>query len=86
MSTSRIVAITLLVYGAALHTYTWIFEGEASSFSIRFLFWLWSLAPYIAGAVFLLLFRRPHATVGALLFPALFDAAAFYSVFIDPQS
>jgi hypothetical protein len=82
MSVARVMALSLLIFGAALHTYT--HAVEASSFSLWF--WLLSLSPYIAGAVLLFVFKRPHATAGALLLPAFLDAGTFYSAFIDPQS
>jgi hypothetical protein len=81
MSTARIMAYVLLLYGAVLHTYTHLVR--AASFSVGW--WLWSLSPYIAGGLILILFRRPHATAGALMVPALLDAGNFYSVFIHPE-
>jgi hypothetical protein len=56
---------------------------DAQSFSLGW--WLWSLAPYIVGGLFLFL-KRPHATVGGLAIPALLDAGNYYSVFIHPES
>jgi hypothetical protein len=82
MRTARIMAYALLLYGAVLHTYTHV--SSAASFSVGW--WLWSLSPYIAGALILILFKRPHATVGALVIPALLDAGNYYSVFIRPES
>ncbi len=82
MSTARVVAYALLLYGVVLQTYTHAFRAD--SFSI--VWWLWSLGPYFAGAVILFLLKRPHATVGALVVPALLDAGNFYSVFIHPES
>jgi hypothetical protein len=82
MKIARIMAYALLIYGVVLHTCTNLVEVE--SFSIRW--WLWSLAPYIVGGLVLLLFKRPHATAGALLVPAILDAGNFYSVFIHPTS
>jgi hypothetical protein len=82
MKIARVMTYALLLYGAVLHTYTHAVETE--SFSAGW--WLWSLAPYIASGFFLLIFKRPHATVGALIVPALLDAGNFYSVFVHPES
>ncbi len=76
------MALALLLFGAVLHTYTHVVES--ASFLVGF--WLLSLSPYIAGSVLLFVFRRPHATAGALLIPAFLDAGNFYSIFINPQS
>jgi hypothetical protein len=76
------MAYALLLYGVVLHTYTNLVEAESPSLG----WWLWALAPYIAGALVLFLFKRPHATAGALLIPALLDAGNFYSVFMHPTS
>jgi hypothetical protein len=82
MSTARIMACALLLFGVALHTYTNLVKFE--SFSPGW--WLWALAPYIAGALLLGLLKRPHAAAGALLVPAIMDAGNFYSVFVHPMS
>jgi hypothetical protein len=82
MSIARIMAYALLLFGAVLHTYTHLVESE--SFSLGW--WLWSLAPYIAASIFIVIFKRPHATAGALIIPAFLDAGNFYSVFIHPES
>jgi hypothetical protein len=76
------MAYALLLFGVALHTYTNLVEAESPSLG----WWLWPLAPYMAGALALFLFKRPHATAGALLIPAILDAGNFYSVFIHPAS
>jgi hypothetical protein len=82
MKSARIMAYSLLLYGAALHTYTHVVA--ASAFSAGW--FLWSLASYLAGGLVLFLFKRPHATAGALLIPAILDTGNFYSVFIRPES
>lgn len=75
------MALVLLTLGVVLHTYVW--SVEASSFAIQL--WLLALVPYAAGAILLLLFKRPHAAAGAMILPALLDIGTFYSVFIDPR-
>jgi hypothetical protein len=82
MNIARLMAYTLLLFGATLHSYTNFFASESPSLG----WWLWPLTPYLAGAVMLFLFKRPHATAGALLIPAILDAGNFYSVFIHPTS
>src|ERR1044072_1018550 len=82
MKIARLMACTLLLFGVTLHTYTNFVEIESQSIG----WWLWPLTPYIAGAVMSFPFNRPHATVGALLIPAILDAGNFYSVFIHPTS
>ena len=82
MSIARLLACALLLFGVALHTYTNFVETESPSIG----WWLWPLTPYIAGAFLWFVFKRPHATVGALLIPAFLDAGNFYSVFIHPTS
>jgi len=72
----------LLLFGVTLHTYTNFFAIESPSLG----WWLWPLTPYLAGAIMLFLFKRPHATAGALLIPAILDAGNYYSVFIHPTS
>jgi hypothetical protein len=76
------MALVLLAFGAVLHTYAWTIES--TTFSVPY--WLISLSPYIAAAMLLFLFKRPHAAAGAIMIPAVLDAASFYSAFIDPQS
>jgi hypothetical protein len=82
MKIARSMALTLLAFGAVLHSYTHLVEADA--FHVGF--WLLSMSPYLVGAVVLFALDRPHATAGALLLPAFLDAGAFYSAFIDPQS
>src|SRR4051812_24913556 len=82
MGTARIMAYALLLFGVVLHTYTNVVEAQSPSFG----WWLWPLTPYIAGALVLLLFKRPQVTVGALLIPAILDAGIFYSLFIPPTN
>jgi hypothetical protein len=75
------MAVVLILFGAALHTYTW--AVESTTFSVPF--WLLSLSPYLVGAILLFLFKRLHAAAGAVLLPALLDAGSFYSAFVDPE-
>jgi len=82
MNIARLMAYTLLLFGVTLHTYTNFFAIESPSLG----WWLWPLTPYLAGAIMLFLFKRPHATAGALLIPAILDAGNYYSVFIHPTS
>jgi len=82
MKIARTMAYALLLFGVVLHTYTNFVEAKSPSLG----WWLWSLAPYVAGGLVLFLFKRPHATAGALLIPAILDAGNFYSVFIHPTS
>ena len=82
MTIARLMAYTLLLFGVTLHTYTNFFAIESPSLG----WWLWPLTPYLAGAIMLFLFKRPHATAGALLIPAILDAGNYYSVFIHPTS
>lgn len=76
------VAATFVAFGFLLHTY--IHAVEAEFFSIAF--WLFSLSPYIAGAIILVRFRHAHATIGALSIPIVFDIFAFREVFVSPGS
>ena len=82
MSPARLIALTLLLVGFVLHTFTW--TVKSAHFAVGF--WLLSLSPYIAGACLYFWARKPHAAAGALLLPALFDAGNYYSVFVNPQS
>lgn len=76
------MARSFIVFGVGLHTYTSI--AEAPSFHVGF--WLLSIAPYIIGGFLLWQLGQSQAAMGALFFPAIFDAAACYSVFISPDS
>lgn len=51
MSVARIIAYVLLLFGVVLHTYTNFVESASPSLG----WWLWPLAPYIAGAIVLFL-------------------------------
>jgi hypothetical protein len=82
MKIARSSAYLLLLYGVVLHTYTNLFEAESFSFG----WWLWSLSPYLIRGLIFLIYKRPHATAGALIIPAILDAGNFYSVFIHPTS
>ena len=82
MNRPRVIAIALMLFGFALHTYTWTVEASFFSFG----FWLLSLSPYIASAALYLLTRKPHVAASALALPVILDIGAFYSVFVDPQS
>jgi hypothetical protein len=82
MNPSRVIALVLLLFGVCLHTYT---EAvKSTSFSMGF--WLLSLSPYVVSALLLFAFRKPQMAAGAIGLPAIFDAGAYYSAFIDPQS
>jgi hypothetical protein len=81
MIPSRVIALVLISFGLVLHTFTW--TVKASSFSVRN--WLLSLSPYIVSALLCFAFRKPHAAAGALILPAILDAGAYYSAFVDPQ-
>lgn len=82
MNTSRILAAAFVAFGTMLHTYTE--TVETSSFSIPC--WLWSLSPYLAGAVVLWLLKHPPAAASALVMPVILDSWTFYAVFLNPQS
>jgi hypothetical protein len=71
-----------MTYGLVLHTFTW--TVMASYFSAGY--WLLSVSPYIAAAILYFVFGKPHAAAGALILPALMDAGAYYSAFVDPRS
>lgn len=80
MKPIQYIALLLVLYGLILHTY--IELAGLPSFSIGF--WIWSLSPYIVGVLLLSLAHQPHATVGALILPVLFDTLNFYSLFFMP--
>jgi len=82
MSTARLIALGLMLFGLVLHTFTW--AVKSTHFSVGF--WLLSLSPYMAAACLYFWARKPHAAAGALVLPSLFDAGNYYSVFVDPQS
>lgn len=81
MKLSKILALILLVLGFALQTYIALFKTSELSYP----FWLWTLSPYLVGAVLLLWLRQPYATVGALVIPLAFDICSYHSIFISPQ-
>ena len=76
------IAMALIAFGFALHTYT--VTVQASFFSLGF--WLWMLAPYVGASALLWMFKQPHAAAGALFIPVLLDCANYYSVFVRPES
>lgn len=79
---SKIAVAFFILFGALLHTYTWSVEAE--TFAVPF--WLISISPYIVGTILLFIYKRSHAAAGAVLLPALLDAGAFYSAFINPEN
>ncbi len=82
MSPSRLISLTLIAYGLVLHTFTWTVMASYFSVGYRLL----SISAYIAAAILYFVFNKPHAAAGALILPALMDAGAYYSAFVDPQS
>src|SRR4051812_44631516 len=81
MNTARVIALTLMLFGLVLHTFTW--AVKSTSFSVGY--WALALSPYMVAACLYFLARKPHAAAGALVLPALLDAGNYYSVFVNPQ-
>ena len=82
MNAARAIALALMLFGLVLHTFT----STVKSTEFTVWFWLLSLSPYIVAACLYFLVHRPHAAAGALVLPAILDAGAYYSAFINPQS
>jgi hypothetical protein len=81
----RLIAFGLLIYGLAIHSYIVLFkaEGDLNGFLIGL--WVWSLSPYVVGAVLLRLRRNACAAAGWLVLPTMLDAVTYYDVFINPM-
>ena len=82
----RISALTIIVAGMLLHTYTGFFktDGEISFFTLKVIGLSW--LPYLVCLVFAIAIRNPLIPLCGTILPFILDLMMYDSVFIHPTS